>query len=194
MPTGTGRSRDCRARPKDDPPARHSGHWCLSQQSRMTGRRISARRSWMSFQGWRQRQDHHPVCHRLSLGYCQQAGVRHGVDRLGGTGPAGLAAARLRWRDACWRRACRAFGDRCPTAGRRGLKAMATGSAGQPGPCGEAKHVVLIGAGIVGAAIAVELVRRGQRVTIIEPETPGGEHAASYGNGGWLSPRATNSG
>lgn len=65
---------------------------------------------------------------------------------------------------------------------------MATGSTGQPGPRGEAKHVVLIGAGIVGAAIAVELMRRGQRVTIIEPETPGGEHAASYGNGGWLSP------
>jgi D-amino-acid dehydrogenase len=49
-------------------------------------------------------------------------------------------------------------------------------------------HAVVIGAGIIGAASAVELLRDGQRVTLLEPGEPGGEHAASYGNGGWLSP------
>ena len=48
-------------------------------------------------------------------------------------------------------------------------------------------HVVVIGAGIIGAASALELLRDGQRVTIIEPGDPGGEQAASYGNGCWLS-------
>ncbi len=51
-----------------------------------------------------------------------------------------------------------------------------------------ARRVAVIGAGIVGAACAVELVRDGHHVTIIEPGSPGGEQAASYGNGGWLSP------
>ncbi|HET7882485.1 MAG TPA: FAD-dependent oxidoreductase [Acetobacteraceae bacterium] len=49
-------------------------------------------------------------------------------------------------------------------------------------------HVVVIGAGIVGAATAVELLRDGQQVTIIEPGDPGGEQAASYGNGTLLNP------
>ncbi|OYX86931.1 MAG: amino acid dehydrogenase [Azorhizobium sp. 35-67-5] len=49
-------------------------------------------------------------------------------------------------------------------------------------------HVVVIGAGIVGAATAVELLRDGHRVTVIEPGTPGGTQAASFGNGAWLSP------
>ena len=49
------------------------------------------------------------------------------------------------------------------------------------------RHVAVIGAGAVGAAVAVELVRGGHRVTIIEPGVPGGEQAASYGNGCWLS-------
>jgi D-amino-acid dehydrogenase len=49
-------------------------------------------------------------------------------------------------------------------------------------------HVVVIGAGIVGAASAVELLRDGHRVTILEPGPPGGEQAASYGNGTMLSP------
>lgn len=49
-------------------------------------------------------------------------------------------------------------------------------------------HVVVIGAGIVGAATALELLRDGHQVTIIEPGPPGGEQAASYGNGCWLSP------
>jgi len=49
-------------------------------------------------------------------------------------------------------------------------------------------HVVVIGAGIIGAATALELLRDGHRVTILEPGEPGGEQAASYGNGCWLSP------
>lgn len=49
-------------------------------------------------------------------------------------------------------------------------------------------HVVVIGAGIVGAATAIELLKDGHSVTIIEPGEPGGRQAASYGNSGWLSP------
>jgi len=47
--------------------------------------------------------------------------------------------------------------------------------------------VVIIGAGVVGACTALALLADGHRVTIIEPGAPGGDHAASYGNGGWLS-------
>ena len=50
------------------------------------------------------------------------------------------------------------------------------------------QHVVVIGAGIVGAACALELLRDGHRVTIVEPGEPGGEQAASYGNGTLLNP------
>ena len=49
-------------------------------------------------------------------------------------------------------------------------------------------HIVVIGAGIAGAVSAVELLRDGHAVTILEPGEPGGEQAASYGNAGWLSP------
>jgi D-amino-acid dehydrogenase len=49
-------------------------------------------------------------------------------------------------------------------------------------------HSVVIGAGIVGACAALELQRAGHEVTLIEPGPPGGEQAASYGNGCWLSP------
>ncbi len=49
------------------------------------------------------------------------------------------------------------------------------------------RHVAVIGAGAVGTATALELMRDGHRVTIIEPGEPGGEQAASYGNGCWLS-------
>ena len=49
-------------------------------------------------------------------------------------------------------------------------------------------HVVVIGAGIVGAATAVELLRDGHAVSIVEPGEPGGEQAASYGNGTLLNP------
>lgn len=51
----------------------------------------------------------------------------------------------------------------------------------------EPLHVVVIGAGIIGAATAIELLRDGHRVTLVEPGDPGGEQAASYGNGCWLS-------
>lgn len=47
-------------------------------------------------------------------------------------------------------------------------------------------HVVVIGAGIAGAATSLELLRDGHRVTILDPGEPGGEQAASYGNGAWL--------
>ncbi len=50
------------------------------------------------------------------------------------------------------------------------------------------RGVVVIGGGIVGAASALELLRDGHRVTILEPGPPGGEQSASYGNGCWLSP------
>ncbi len=49
-------------------------------------------------------------------------------------------------------------------------------------------HSAVIGGGILGACTALELLRAGHRVTIIEPGPPGGEQAASYGNGCWLSP------
>lgn len=49
-------------------------------------------------------------------------------------------------------------------------------------------HVVVIGAGIVGAASAIELLRDGHTVTLVEPGDPGGEQAASYGNGTLLNP------
>lgn len=49
------------------------------------------------------------------------------------------------------------------------------------------RHVAIIGAGAVGAVSAIEALRDGHRVTIIEPAEPGGEQAASYGNAGWLS-------
>ncbi len=49
-------------------------------------------------------------------------------------------------------------------------------------------HVLVIGAGIVGACCAIEARREGWEVTILEPGAPGGTQAASYGNGGWFSP------
>ncbi|HZF75813.1 MAG TPA: FAD-binding oxidoreductase [Acetobacteraceae bacterium] len=50
------------------------------------------------------------------------------------------------------------------------------------------RHAVVVGAGIVGAATALEALRAGFQVTILDPGDPGGEQAASYGNGCWLSP------
>lgn len=49
------------------------------------------------------------------------------------------------------------------------------------------RHVVVIGAGIVGAASAIEALAAGFRVTVVDPGPAGGEQAASYGNAGWLS-------
>jgi D-amino-acid dehydrogenase len=48
--------------------------------------------------------------------------------------------------------------------------------------------VAVIGAGIVGSMVALALLRDGHQVTLIEPGEPGGEQAASFGNGAWLSP------
>ncbi|NMM78873.1 FAD-binding oxidoreductase [Acidovorax sp. SRB_24] len=53
-------------------------------------------------------------------------------------------------------------------------------------PGGE-RHAVVIGAGAVGCATAIEAIRVGMRVTVIEPGVPGSPHATSYGNSGWLS-------
>ncbi|WOH63956.1 FAD-binding oxidoreductase [Bradyrhizobium sp. BWA-3-5] len=49
------------------------------------------------------------------------------------------------------------------------------------------RHVVIIGAGAVGVISAIETLREGHRVTLLEPGEPGGTQAASYGNAGWLS-------
>src|SRR4051812_44038032 len=60
--------------------------------------------------------------------------------------------------------------------------------AGRRGGAIDVTHTVVIGAGIVGACTALALLREGHQVTILEPGPPGGEQAASYGNGCWLSP------
>jgi D-amino-acid dehydrogenase len=51
-----------------------------------------------------------------------------------------------------------------------------------------ARHIVVIGGGIVGACCALALIKDGHRVTIVEPAEAGGQQAASYGNGAFLSP------
>jgi D-amino-acid dehydrogenase len=48
-------------------------------------------------------------------------------------------------------------------------------------------HVVIIGAGIIGATSAYQCLNAGLRVTLVEPDRPGDEQAASFGNAGWLS-------
>lgn len=50
------------------------------------------------------------------------------------------------------------------------------------------RHVAVIGGGIVGVAVAEALLRDGHRVSLIEPGSFGGEQAASYGNGAFISP------
>ena len=50
------------------------------------------------------------------------------------------------------------------------------------------RHIVVIGAGIVGASCVLELLRDGHRVTLLDPGAPGGRQASSYGNGAWISP------
>ncbi|MFT9015723.1 MAG: FAD-dependent oxidoreductase [Acetobacter sp.] len=59
---------------------------------------------------------------------------------------------------------------------------------------GEAKtgrsgsHVVVVGAGIVGVTVALELRRRGYEVSVLTSAEAGSVDAASYGNAGWLNP------
>jgi D-amino-acid dehydrogenase len=47
-------------------------------------------------------------------------------------------------------------------------------------------RTIIIGGGVIGLACAYELVRRGQRVTVVEMGTPGA--ACSSGNTGWIVP------
>jgi len=49
-------------------------------------------------------------------------------------------------------------------------------------------RIGVVGAGIVGASCALALARGGHEVTVFDPHRPGGPHAASHGNGGWISP------
>jgi D-amino-acid dehydrogenase len=49
-------------------------------------------------------------------------------------------------------------------------------------------RVAVIGGGVAGIIAAIELLRDGHAVTVIEPGDPGGEQAASYGNGTLLNP------
>lgn len=51
----------------------------------------------------------------------------------------------------------------------------------------EQSRVVVIGAGIVGLMTALEVQRTGRKVLVVEPGEPGGRHAASYGNAGWIT-------
>ncbi|MEM8774988.1 MAG: FAD-dependent oxidoreductase, partial [Pseudomonadota bacterium] len=53
----------------------------------------------------------------------------------------------------------------------------------------DAKHVVVIGAGIVGVSSAIWLLRQGHRVTMIDRSEPG--EGTSYGNAGLLASAAT---
>lgn len=50
------------------------------------------------------------------------------------------------------------------------------------------KNIVVIGSGIVGACSALELVRDGHQVTLLDIGEAGGRQAASYGHGCWISP------
>lgn len=52
------------------------------------------------------------------------------------------------------------------------------------------KHVVIIGAGVVGAASAHQCLASGLEVTLVDPGEPGQPQAASFGNAGWLSPHS----
>lgn len=51
---------------------------------------------------------------------------------------------------------------------------------------GDARKVVVIGAGIIGAFAAWELLEDGHDIVILDAEEPGGRQGASYGNGAWI--------
>ena len=46
----------------------------------------------------------------------------------------------------------------------------------------ESKHVVVVGAGIVGVSTAIWLLRQGVAVTLVDRQKPGSDKAASFGN------------
>ena len=48
------------------------------------------------------------------------------------------------------------------------------------------QDIGIIGGGVIGVASAVELARRGAKVTVVERDRIG--HGCSYGNAGWLTP------
>lgn len=50
------------------------------------------------------------------------------------------------------------------------------------------KHVVVIGAGVIGLSTAYALIKAGQTVTLVESDTDVGMHT-SFANGGQLSYR-----
>ena len=56
------------------------------------------------------------------------------------------------------------------------------------GETGGSPHVVVIGAGVIGACCAAYLQQQGARVTLVDRQTPGDDGAASFGNAGSLSP------
>jgi len=49
-------------------------------------------------------------------------------------------------------------------------------------------HCLIIGSGIVGACSALELLRAGHAVTLVDSGDPAGRQSASYGHGCWISP------
>lgn len=49
------------------------------------------------------------------------------------------------------------------------------------------QHVAILGGGAIGIVSAIEILRAGHDITIIEPGEAGGAQSASYGNAGWLS-------
>lgn len=51
-----------------------------------------------------------------------------------------------------------------------------------------AKHTVVIGGGIIGVCCALELIREGHKVSIVDMGEVGGRQSASYGHGCWISP------
>ena len=57
-----------------------------------------------------------------------------------------------------------------------------------PGETRGSPHVVIVGAGVVGACCATYLQEQGARVTLIDRQAPGDDGAASFGNAGSLSP------
>lgn len=55
-------------------------------------------------------------------------------------------------------------------------------------PSAARTHTLVIGSGIIGACSALELLRAGHDVTLIDIGEPAGRQSASYGHGCWISP------